>query len=116
VPNYGKATDRKGAVMSDKCKSCGKPFTAHLGLEGTCRELIEAKAILDKLPVTKDGVRVVPFTPLYGRSKNSRGIRQFQYWPDLTHVAFDWNEYGPDVVIDVSAAYSSFAAAQAKGK
>lgn len=25
-----------------KCKSCGKPFIKHLGIEGTCRNLIVA--------------------------------------------------------------------------
>ena len=35
--------------MAETCKSCGKAWTDHLGVEPTCALLVEAVAILKKL-------------------------------------------------------------------
>lgn len=37
--------------MSETCKSCGKAWTDHLGVEPTCALLVEAVAILNEIGV-----------------------------------------------------------------
>lgn len=32
--------------LSAKCASCGVPYTKHLGLQGTCAELVRVKKML----------------------------------------------------------------------
>lgn len=33
----------------NKCKSCGIDYNDHLGIEGTCKELLKAKKRIDEL-------------------------------------------------------------------
>jgi len=32
-----------------RCAACGVPFTQHLGVQGTCAELLEARAEIERL-------------------------------------------------------------------
>jgi len=46
---FDKEFDKLDGNAPNNCKSCGVPFVKHLGLSGTCQQLIEARKRCEEL-------------------------------------------------------------------